>query len=275
MCARSIASALKGCFVDRFNEWIATASTKDIVAWNYDATPHQAIDEADLQLRGGSAAIWWLCDRFIHTELNDWRRSSLDWELRFAHQPFSVADAAGVPLPLLEERPTHRDMIVDAVVRRVTNPTLTDSLVAGLSRSDLRELAPLYIEDGQLPLLLELLVKAVDYSPEDSDLRSLLGFILVPFDPEAALLNFDRIKETEGSLKGIIAANRSAALARLGRYGEALRVLEQFSATNSVGTSALFWPPEEIIRASVVPRRLVHLAVGEWADQIRLLLAEA
>lgn len=166
-------------------------------------------------------------------------------------------------------------MIVDAVVRRVTNPNLTDSLVAGLSRSDLRELAPLYIEDDQLPLLLELLVKAVDYSPEDSDLRNLLGFILVPFDPEAALLNFDRIKETEGSLKGIIAANRSAALARLGRYGEALRVLEQFFATNSVGTSALFWPPEEIVRASVVPRRLVHLAVGEWADQIRLLLAEA
>jgi len=265
------ARALHGEFSVALAKWLKEASVADVLEWDLQARPHGPLDEADLVLRGGDAAGQWIYDRNVYTSLSDWRRLSLDWELRYVTASEVTAQDAGVPPGLLRQRPAYLPAVVTELVRRTRSPGVSDHVVAGLTGRDLLEQAVLLIGDGQQPEVpIRLLREAVRLYPQEATLRNTLGFCLIPTDPAAALQHFERCVPSKDVQAGLLAVNRAAALALLGRRAEALAAADSFA---DCGAQVLLWPCAPLLRGVEMAGPLESTTPDRWAAQLRQILA--
>jgi hypothetical protein len=147
--AEANARALRGEFSAVFNSWLRDTAIAGLLAWDLHGVPHGPLGDEDLCVPGGEIAGNWVYDRNVHTSVQEWRRSSLDWELRYASTPDVAAQDAGVSLTVLRQRPSLVGPVVAEIVRRTRTPGASDAIVAGLTRHDLLEQAILLIGDGQ------------------------------------------------------------------------------------------------------------------------------
>lgn len=268
------ARALRGRFAGVFSTWLRDTAIEGLLAWNLTGLPHGPLGDDDLALPGGDIAGQWVYDRNVHTSLQEWRRSSLDWELRYSSAPEVAAQDAGVSRVVLSQRPSLIGPVVAEIVRRTRAPGASDAIVAGLTRQELLEQVVLLIGDGQPSMPVTLLKEAVRKYPQDLPLRNALGFCLIPTDPAAALEQFSRCTPSSTLSPQLLAVNRAAALTRLGRHLEASEAAGA-ALTDEEG-SVLLWPCETLLESRSPGSAALELTTpGRWAAQLRQRLAAA
>lgn len=241
-----LSRAMGGDFTDRFNDWIGAASIKDIIAWNYDAEPHQDLRPEDLGFTGGPEVMEWVVDRFTKTRYTEWRRSSLYWELRFASNPAITSTESGVPMSVLLQRPAHVSVAVDAIVARASQPHVEERFIANMSLIDLHHYVIALISNDSLGQAIDLLREAISERPSVPVLRNMLGFCLIPIDPEAALKELEDCEPGELVSGLLIQLNQIAALWRIGRFVEARRLALDLQKVPTSDNKFLLWRPDRI-----------------------------
>lgn len=117
---------------------------------------------------------------------------------------------------------------------------------------------------------IRLLREAVRLYPQDLTLRNTLGFCLIPTDPAAALQHFERCVPSKDVQAGLLAVNRAAALALLGRRAEALAAADSFA---DCGAQVLLWPCAPLLRGVEMAGSLELTTPDRWAAQLRQILA--
>jgi hypothetical protein len=262
-----LAKALTGEFRTIVNSWFEEASIKDIISWRFDAEPHEGLIEAELTIPGGPSALDWVIDRLERTRLHDWREASLLWEVRYLDEPEETAADAGVPLALVEERPSHFDLVIQALRRSARYRLVDDPVLGDLSYSELVDQVTALIGDGRLATVVELLDAGVNERPYHQQLRAMLAFCLIPAEPDRALTMFDGLS-VHGTLSdGLLGVNRVAAYLRLGDVaaaeGELAKVLNE--ARNS---EALLWPLNRLLDYESTPDALHSTTTHEWASEV-------
>lgn len=266
-----LAMALTGQFRDVVDTWFDRSSIKDIIAWRYQAEPHGGLNEEDLAIRGGASALDWLVDRLEHTRLDEWREASLLWELRYLDEPLGTAADAGIPPALLEERPTHFDLVIQALRRSARYRMVHDPVLGGLSYSEVTEQVTALIGEGQLMRAVELLEAGVDEQPYHQQLRALLAFCLIPLDPKRALDLLNALS-VHGTLSdGLLGVNRAAAYIRRGEVDAARSELTDV-LNGARDSEALLWPLSSLLDRGRTPTALCSATTHEWAQDVLLKL---
>jgi len=266
-----IAKALTGEFRDVVDAWLADSAIKDIIAWRFDADPHDGLAEGDLMVPGGSDALGWLIDRLECTRLHDWREASLLWEIRYLDEPEETAADAGIPLVLLNERPTHLDLVIQALRRSVRYKLVDDAVLGGLSVSELTSQVIALIGDGHLITAVELLDAGVAERPYHQQLRSLLAFCLIPLEPDRALDLLNALS-VHGTLSdGLLGVNRAAAYLRRGEVAAAKSELADV-LNGARDSDALLRPLSSLLDQSM-PASLSSTTTHDWAREALLHLS--
>jgi hypothetical protein len=249
-----LARALTGQFSDVVESWLASSSIKDIIAWSYQAEPHDELNEEDLAISGGTGALDWLIDRLERTRLDEWREASLLWELRYLDEPLDTAADAGIPSTLLKERPTHFDPVIKALRRSVRYRMVHDPVLDGLSYSELRDQVTALIGEGRLMSAVELLEAGVAERPYHQQLRAMLAFCLIPIEPERALDLLNALS-VHGTLSdGLLGVNRAAAYLRRGEIAAARSELTDV-INGACDNEAMLWPLGGCSTAGAYPPR--------------------
>jgi len=266
-----IAKALTGEFRHVVDAWLAESSIKDIIAWRFDAEPHDGLVEGDLMLPGGSDALGWLIDRLEFTRLHDWRESSLLWEIRYLDAPDDTAAEAGVPLVLLKERPSHLDLVIQSLRRSVRYKLIDDAVLGDLSVSELTSQVTALIGDGRVTTAVELLDAGVAERPYHQQLRSLLAFCLIPVEPDRALALLNSLS-VHGTLSdGLLGVNRAAAYLRRGEVAAARSELADV-LKGAHDSDALLWPLSALLDPQSIPASLSSTTTHDWAREVLLHL---
>jgi len=266
-----IAKALTGEFRDVVDAWLADSAIKDIIAWRFDADPHDGLAEGDLMVPGGSDALGWLIDRLERTRLHDWREASLLWEIRYLDEPEETAADVGISMMLLKERPTHLDLVIQALRRSVRYKLVDDAVLGDLSFSELMNQVTALIGDSRLTTAVELLDVGVAERPYHQQLRSLLAFCLIPVEPDRSL-DLLHVLSVHGTLSdGLLGVNRGAAYLRRGEVAAVKSELTDVlnGARNS---DALLWPLSGLLDHQSVPASLCSTTTHDWAREVLLYL---
>lgn len=263
-----IAKALTGEFRAVVDTWLRESSIKDIISWRLDADPHDGLAEGDLTIRGGSDALGWLIDRLECTRLHDWREASLLWEIRYLDEPEDTVADAGVLPRLLEERPTHLDLVIQALRRSVRYKLVDDAVLGGLSVSELMSQVTALIGDGHLATAVELLDAGVTERPYHQQLRSLLAFCLIPVEPARALGLLNALS-VHGTLSdGLLGVNRAAANLRRGEVAAAKSELTDV-LNRAHDSDALLWPLSSLL-GQAAPAAVCSTTTHAWAREVLL-----
>ncbi|WP_380169625.1 hypothetical protein [Jannaschia sp. R86511] len=180
-------------------DWVRTVAVAHLIDWRIDAPLVTTLRPQGTVVPAGRDATVWVFDRFSCTSLDEWQRTSLDWELLWLHSPAMVADSVGLSSELLASRPSSERMVMTAIRRRLLEGAGDDPLVAGLSSVELRSNVVALLQRGQLEQARTLASRAHEMAPGDDTLTNVLAFCTIPHDPAAAkeLLNRTRFRGGE------------------------------------------------------------------------------
>ncbi|MDX3658464.1 hypothetical protein PV646_14240 [Streptomyces sp. ID05-26A] len=272
--ANKVSAALNGQFADEVTMWLESASIKDIVEWSLEYEPHQELRESDLAVKGGLSALSWLQDRYTETSYSDWQRSSLEWELRYAHDAEGTAYTAGVPSRVLRERPTSSKLVISAMIHRADRPHPEEEVIAGSSLNDLRDRVLNFIDEGHIAKAVNILSEAVSLYPGMNDLRCWLAFCMIMTDPREALSHLARCQPSDSVPTALIAANVSAAQVAANYTEPAIERLRLLSEDREP-QEFLLWHPEELAlpvseRSSgrLTSGRIGTYSIREWSSKL-------
>jgi hypothetical protein len=257
----------RGPYAERVERWIASAPIDRLLSWSYTEEKDVDLREEDMNIRGGHEAIHWLVDRFTHTHYSDWYRASLYWELRFAANPEATAAEAGLPLSLLSQRPSHAGLLVESIVSRASYALDHELLIGDVSGEELSSYVVALLRNRAVDQAVTVLRSVLDKFPGLQRVRSMLGFCLIPKDPEGALEQIDKCAQEVGGGTALLLANRAAAYMRLGQMGRAQDVLRNVRKFRDVETYILWNPLDLLSEADYSSIRIGWYRLYDWVDE--------
>ncbi|OKJ95675.1 hypothetical protein AMK34_21990 [Amycolatopsis sp. CB00013] len=264
----SVVPALwRGGFSDKIDDWLQTACIRDIVAWQLDAEPHDALTEEDLNIRGGREAILWIMDRFSQTHHSTWHRTSLYWELRFSSNPEATAAEAGLPVSTLSQRPSHTGLIVEAIVSRASFALDHETAVDDITHDQLKNQVLFLLQRGFTAKAVTTLRTVLRTYPGLNEVRSMLAFCLISIDPTEALSVIERVRPEAMLPSELISINKISALWRMGEAQSARKLLETLLPSFSEKLEYLLWQPDDLAVKPGSQLRIASLTAKKWASQ--------
>lgn len=232
-----------GQFVDT---WIATTATAHVVGWQLDDALTVEVLPTDVVLPGGATATRWVFDRFSQTYLDDWQSESLSWELSYAQAPELTASRAGVPLHVLEERPSATSLALEAIVRRHTGAggIGASSAFGGVDLSEIQHQIVFLATAGDIKQAQELARAATEKTPHHADIRNAFAFSLIPTDPDTARSHFER----DRTATPLSSLNIIACLLAGGKTNEAQRQIVALRESGGPPIQAWLWSPKYLLK---------------------------
>lgn len=217
-------------------------------------------------LAPGREATIWIFDRFTSTPLDEWRRTSLLWELLWLDDPHGIAEKVGVCVEVLEERPTSELSILDALKRRLSGEAGDDPLIEGMSAFELVERVVSLIRSGHLTRARDLCRRAIEVAPRNLRVGRALAFCSIPLNPVEARRLLARDSVRGGDELVINLANVLTTFLVQGDYLAAKNIQSDLSQTCGE-TSAWLWEPESLNNPGCVGR-VSYVSVKEWLTRI-------
>lgn len=264
-------SALTGPGVGELNEWVDEAALAHLIVWRRDAE-RVRLDPEDRVLPGGVDATRWIFDRFTKTRLDEWRTTSLHWELSYLERPEEACQRAGVPVRLVSERPVSLAMTVSALARRVPAGTSDAEVLAGMTLSEVMQELVTLAKVGAFEAAVALASRARSAAPASTELAIAHAFLLITKNPEASEVELRHLLLRDSAQKPLIYMNIAAALFRQGKAGdEILDVLEDENVEPS-DQLAWLWSPSALREGTL---RLEEFQVSSWRAEMVALLREA
>lgn len=267
-----LVKASTGDFNQFIDEWIANTAISHIIAWRLDGALKVEVLPSDVVLPGGATATRWVFDRFSQTYMDDWQEESLAWELSYAQSPEATAKRAGIPLTLLEERPTASVLAVEAIVRRHTDSTgiVTSTAFAGVDIQEIQEQIVFLATAGDIKQAQDLARAATEKTPHHTQLRNAFAFTLIPSDPAAARSHFEGTSEVENPLP---AFNIVACLLVEEKIEEAQALISALRITTSQSVRAWLWSPHYLLKQ---PESTViqYYDLAEWLSEVDAVLLD-
>lgn len=258
-----LARCLAGPMSDAIGDWIENGALVHVIAWKRNAEPVE-IEPEDRVVRGGVDATRWLVDRFTRTALDDWARSSLDWELAYLLEPETTAGAVGVAATLIRERPVSEAMVVRAIARRTREPSLSDEVFGGMRPVEvLDNVIALTLRDER-SAALELARKAVEFSPSRLEFEQALAFLLTPENPAEAERRLLSMQGRRGASEGLLTACLAICKIRRGIGNDAADELRRLSDDPDEHRFWL-WTADSLTEPEPV---LQEFSLPEWAASV-------
>ncbi|HEX6354543.1 hypothetical protein [Actinophytocola sp.] len=256
-----------GALAERIRSWTSTAPIECLLSWSYTEEKDADLREEDVNIRGGHEAIHWLVDRFTHTDYDDWYRASLYWELRFAANPEATASEAGLPLSLLNQRPLHTGLLIESIVSRASYALDHELLIGNVSGEELSSYVVTLLRNGAVDQAVVVLRSVLDKAPGLWSERSMLGFCLIPKDPEGALEQINRCAQEVGGGTALLLANRASAFMRLKQTDRAQNVLRNVRKLGDTQTYILWNPADLVHEGDHASVRIDWYPLREWVEE--------
>lgn len=255
--------SLTGPFAEDMQQWIRHAALAHLLDWRHDA---QLVDIApeDCAVPAGAEATRWLVDRFTRTALDDWFRSSLDWELAYRSDPLGTSRAVGVSPNVIAERPISEAMVINAIGRRIREPSSHDEVFAGMSRVEVMDNIIGLSLRHERQAALALTRKALQVRPTDSDFGQAMAFLLIPVNTVVARHRLLELRVSRGDSDPLINACLAICALREGGHADAVDGLKALAALDEA-FSCWLWTPETL--TSPEPE-LGEFSISEWASEV-------
>jgi hypothetical protein len=265
---RLMMSALTGSGVAELNQWIDEAAISHLIVWLRDAE-RVSLHPDDRVMPGGVDATRWIYDRFTKTRLDEWRTTSLHWELACVERPEDVCRRAGVSVRLIAERPVSADMVVSALGRRISAATSDAEVLAGMTLSEVMQELVTLSKVKAYDAAIVLAARAKVASPASDDLAVAHAFLTIARAPSSAEAELRTLLRQHPRQRSLILVNLVSALIRQGRsQGEVLDVLRLREVRESEQLAWL-WSPGSLLRGDL---RLEEYRVGNWVAEAETLL---
>lgn len=265
--ADTIITALHGRVGEGVRRWVREASVAHLLGWRFEDYLPADVVEDELTITGGETATVWIIDRFTETYLDEWRGSSLQWELLYRRRPDAIGARVGLPESMLAERLVSEADLLDAMDRRLTGKVGDDLVADGLRASEVIELVVGLVRDGELDQALDLARRSARVAPDNPWLVVAHAFCLIPTDPRRASEMLDRLGDVPPDVASAVAVDR----ATISLLIEGRGVAEERCVRAAVapGPGGWFWDPEEALAGRFVVR---SYAPGAWGEHVRALL---
>lgn len=264
-----LVKASTGSFSDLIDDWIANTATSHVIAWRLDNAFRVEVLPTDVVLAGGITATKWVFDRFSQTYLDDWDEESLVWELCYAQSPQMTADKVGIPLRVLEERPSAIVLALDAIVRRRTDPEciVTSSAFAGVDIGELQEQIVFLANAGDIRQAQDLARAATQKTPHQPQLSNAYAFTLIPSNPAIARSQFE--EDNAGDMLSDL--NIMACFLTEGKKDRVAEILSTLRSTEHSALRAWLWTPSYLLGRSS-DSIMQYYEVSEWLDEVEAIL---
>ena len=262
-----LGQCLAGSLSDAVEEWIQHGAIAHVIGWNRNADRVEVAPE-DRVVRGGVDATRWLIDRFTRTLLDDWSRSSLDWELAYLSEPEATARTVGVAATFIAERPVSESMVIRAIARRTREPSLNDEVFGGMAPVELLENVIALTLRDERSAALELARKAVEFSPSRMEFEQALAFLLIPESSTEAERRLIAMRGRRGAPEGLLTACLAICKIRRGQGIETLNDLRDLSIGRDDERFWL-WTAESLTESEPA---LQNTSLAEWATSVLVLL---
>lgn len=249
-----------GPMSESIDDWIENSALTHVIGWRRNAERVEIAPE-DRVVLGGVEATRWLVDRFTRTALDEWSHSSLDWELAYLSEEQATARAVGVAAALISERPVSESMVIRAIARRTREQSLHDEVFGGMTPEELMNNVIALTMRDERSAALELVRKAVEFSPSRLEFAQALAFLLIPECPGDAERRLVSMRGRRGAVEGLITACLAMCRIRCGRADEVVSELRELS-TGEDDRPFWLWTPESL--TEVAPT-LERTTLGEWA----------
>jgi hypothetical protein len=263
MADELIYHCLTGPLSEAVDEWMHNAALAHIIAWRHDAEVVEILPE-DRIVKGGLDATRWLVDRFSRTALDEWFRSSLDWELAYLSEPVATARAVGVNASWIAERPVSEPMVISAISRRTREPSLDDEVFGGMTRAEIMEnVIALSLRDER-SAALELIRKAVEVAPTNLEFEQALAFLQIPDSCPESERRFHAMRGRRGAREGLLTASIAICAIRQGRASDAIAALDELS-TSTDSRPYLLWRPTTLTDDEPA---LYQTSLTDWSSRV-------
>lgn len=269
--SRLMMSALTGSGVAELNQWIDEGAISHLIVWRRDAE-RVSLHPDDRVMPGGVDATRWIYDRFTRTRLDEWRTTSLQWELACVERPEDVCQRAGVSVRLIAERPVSADMVVSALGRRVCAATSDAEVLAGMTLSEVMQELVTLSKMKAYDAAITLAARAKVASPASVDLAVAHAFLTIARAPATALAELRTLLRQHPGQRQLIIVNIASALIRQGKPGEEVLELLGRRDVRESGQLAWLWSPDSLVRPDL---RLEEYQVCNWVAEIETILTRA
>ncbi len=235
--------------------WIRSAAVGHIVGWRID--DYLEVDRVpeDLVLSGGRDSTRWVFDRFTSTFPDDWRTSSLNWELVYNQDPAAVASFVGVPVGLLDERIVTDDALRKALSHKLTSALEAgDELEGGLNADAVIAALGSMLEQGLVEGARAMARRLHEEHPRDTHLAMAYAFCSIPISRREACSIMDRLSVPEGSIQAVVReVNRATCAIFDGDLSAARRLVDAVGAP-ATNEHLWLWDPQAALagRAEIV-----------------------
>lgn len=240
-----LAVALAGDSGALAKRWIQSAAIGHIVGWRI--SEYLKVDRApgDVVLTGGRDATRWICERFTKTYPDEWRLTSLSWELAFNRDPDRTASHVGAPLKLLRERVVTDEMVTDALVHKLmAAPGADDELEGGLDGSAVIASLGSMLEHGIVEGARAMARRLLEAHPKALHLGMAYAFCTIPINRREARAVLDGLDVPEGSDEAVLRELNRAACALFDGEPERARSIVRSLEPASREDRVWLWDPE-------------------------------
>ena len=258
-----LAHCLAGPLSDTIEDQIQHGAIVHVIGWRRHAERVEVAPE-DRVVEGGLDATRWLIDRFTRTALDEWFRSSLDWELANLSDSEATARTAGVPAVLVAERPVSESMVVEAIGRRTREPSLGDEVFGGMAPVELLDNVIALTLRDERSAALELIRKAVEVSPARLEFEQALAFLLIPDSPTEAERRLLSMRGRRGAPEELLTACLAICKLREGHVSEMLASVGDLARSSDLRRYWL-WTAESLAGAEL---DLYQTSLPEWATNV-------
>jgi hypothetical protein len=264
-----VATGMHGVLGQHLRDWIAEASITHILGWEFDDYLSVTISQQDRVLSAGRDATLWVFERFSKTYLDEWSRASLDWELVYNQDPELVAGAVGMSRQFLDERAIDSLSVVTTLKHRLTGAK-QDPDSANLQALEVFEAAVALLQRRRNREALSVAQQAVDLDPNNAQMRQVLAFCMIPYQPgQAEELMAGLFIETalqqavkEANLISVHLADGDLPTARL---------LAQDVSWSDLDEIVWLWKPESLMWGEPAT---VLLPLRDWFSEALLVLRQ-
>lgn len=241
-------------------EWVSNAAVAHIIGWRLGDHLRVELTDSERTLPAGKTATQWVVDRFTETYLDNWSRISLDWELVFLHSPSATALRTGLPVELLNERPTTTKQVIEALARRLSGSVGDDPVSGGLRPVEIVETIISLLRDGHINEACSLAQDAVQNAPENRQLLNAHAFCLMPIDADLARSTFDRLAG-QATMGERSASQINLATLNLADFDEAATTWHINQVHDDAEHGGWFWDPVAFLHKNP---KLVYVTFSEW-----------
>lgn len=256
-----------------FDNWLKTAPLSSVLAWSRDREIED-ISNDEMVLHAGADATRWVVDRFNHTLLDDWQRSSLEWELAFQHQPTLIADRVGLTAELLSERLVTAEMVHAAMVRHLCTPRSTTPVIEDLTVPEIISQLVALGRSGDIDQARSLIKQASQLAPDDAHLANALAFFTIPSDPDRAIAEFQRLPFGDNLPPTLRFINLASANLAAGSLDEAHELGERVAHLAASDPAILWlWLPTALTPGSN-GKRIESYRASDWLKEFRSVIAQ-